>query len=87
MKYIILYLVVVNYLAFSMFAFDKKKAIAKERRVPEKNLLLLCLFGGSFGGWLAMNKLRHKTSKSSFKIQFYILVVLQALLLIFVFRR
>ncbi|WP_430614702.1 DUF1294 domain-containing protein [Flavobacterium sp. JP2137] len=87
MKYLLFYLLVVNYLAFALFAYDKEKAQKKGRRVPEKNLLLLSFIGGTFGAWIAMNKLRHKTAKSSFKMQFYAIVVVQLLLLVFVFRR
>jgi len=87
MKYLFLYLLLINYLAFALFAFDKEKAQKKGRRVPEKNLLLLCAMGGSFGGWVAMNKLRHKNAKKSFKFQFYAVVVIQLILIFSIFRR
>lgn len=87
MKYVFLYLIMINYIAFSMFHLDKKRARKNMRRISEKNLLTLCAFGGTFGAWLAMKNFNHKTSKTSFKIPFYIIVVIQAVILFFVFRR
>lgn len=86
MKYIFLYLIIVNYIAFSLFHLDKKRARKNMRRISEKNLLTICAFGGSFGAWLAMKNFNHKTSKTSFKIPFYIIVVIQLILMFFVFK-
>lgn len=70
-----------------MFAVDKERAQKRKNRVSEKNLLTLCFLGGSVGGWLAMNKLRHKSSKDSFKLKFYAIFIAQVFLLLFVFKR
>jgi len=87
MKYILLYFIIVNYIAFSLFHIDKKRARKQMQRISEKNLLTVCAFGGSFGAWLAMKNFNHKTSKMSFKIPFYIIVVIQIIFIFFVFRR
>lgn len=87
MKFLFAYLIIINYIAFSMFAFDKEKAQKKGRRVSEKNLLTLCFMGGSLGAWIAMSKLRHKTSKKSFKWKFYGIVMFQILVLLILFRK
>lgn len=87
MKYVILYFIIVNYIAFSLFHLDKKRARKNMRRISEKNLLTICAFGGSFGAWLAMKNFNHKTRKKSFKLPFYIIVVIQAIIIFFVFRR
>ena len=70
-----------------MFHLDKKRARKNMKRISEKNLLTICGFGGSFGAWIAMKNFNHKTNKTSFKIPFYIIVVIQAVILFFVFRR
>jgi len=70
-----------------MFHLDKKRAVKGKSRISEKNLLAICGFGGSFGAWLAMKNFNHKTNKKSFKIPFYIIVVIQAIIIFFVFRR
>ncbi|EPH11005.1 hypothetical protein HMPREF9713_02131 [Myroides odoratimimus CCUG 12700] len=87
MKFLFLYLLIINYLAFSMFAFDKEQAIKNKRRVSEKNLLSLCFFGGTLGAWIAMKKLRHKISKDSFKLKFYAILAIQVSLFFIVFKR
>ncbi|MHC5201108.1 DUF1294 domain-containing protein [Myroides sp. LJL119] len=87
MKFILIYLFIINYLAFTIFAHDKEQAKKNGRRVQEKNLLTLCFFGGSLGGLLAMKKLRHKTSKKSFLYKFYAIAILQLIVFFSVFKR
>lgn len=70
-----------------MFAVDKERAQKNKARISEKNLLTLCFMGGSLGGWLAMNKLRHKISKDSFKIKFYAIFIIQVILIFGLFKR
>lgn len=70
-----------------MFAYDKEQAKKQGRRVSEKNLLTLCFIGGTLGGWIGMNKLRHKSSKSSFKLKLAGITIFQLLVLLTLFRR
>lgn len=56
----------------SLYAVDKGRAARGGWRVPEKRLHLIDLLGGWPGGWLARRKLRHKVSKASFVIVFWI---------------
>lgn len=61
-----IYLAVLNVLTFVAFAWDKHVAASGNdhgRRAPEARLLGLSLIGGSVGGLLAMNIVRHKTRK------------------------
>lgn len=55
---------------------DKRAARGKTQRIPEKTLLLASLLGGWPGGYLAGQKLRHKTSKVSYRIQFVVAAVI-----------
>ena len=57
------YLFIISWIAFFVYAVDKKKAVKNRRRVPEKTLLGLSFFGGAIGGYLAMYLVRHKTRK------------------------
>ena len=67
MKYTILsYLILINVLTFIAFAIDKWKAINHRWRIRENYLLILCVFGGLPGGWLAMFLIRHKIKDVSF---------------------
>lgn len=66
MKYIILYLVIVNAAAFLLMLIDKQKAKNRKRRIREKYLLTVSAIGGSFGTLMAMYAFRHKTNHVKF---------------------
>ena len=57
------------------YAHDKTAAQADERRIPESTLLMLGLFGGWPGAIMAQQMLRHKTSKVSFRVAFWLTVL------------
>lgn len=48
---------------------------ARRQRIPERTLLTVSLLGGWPGAWWASQKFRHKTQKQSFRIRFWIAVV------------
>ena len=56
---------------------DKRFAKTAHRRVPEKRLFLLALFGGAAGGLLGMYAFRHKTRHWYFVVGFWVLAVIQ----------
>lgn len=70
------YIVVVNVLTFFVFAWDKSKAVHGQWRVKESVLLGLCFAGGSLGGFIAMQTVRHKTRKPLFKFGVPLLFVI-----------
>ena len=65
-----------------LYGADKRAAQQQGPRVPEKALHLLALFGGSPAAWFAQRHFRHKTRKDSFQAMFWLIVVVQAVLLI-----
>ena len=75
------YLMIVNIGAFSLMGIDKKKAIKKEYRIPEKTLFAWAIAGGSVGSIVGMQLFRHKTRHASFKIGMPLIFVVQAYLL------
>lgn len=68
-------------IAFFNYARDKSAARSGQRRISEKRLLIIGLAGGWPGALLAQQTLRHKTSKKSFQLQFWITVVINLLAL------
>jgi uncharacterized membrane protein YsdA (DUF1294 family) len=58
-------LIAVNLTVFMFFAVDKGAARKNSRRISERTLLFLALFG-PFGAYLAMKICRHKTRKIIF---------------------
>lgn len=57
-----LWLILINFAAFFAFGLDKWKAKHPgRRRIPERNLLLAAVVGGSVGALLGMRLFHHKT--------------------------
>jgi len=70
--------ILVNCWTILRFWQDKMRARAGERRVPEADLLGLALIGGSPGALLARKMFRHKTRKEPFSTQLFLIVMVQA---------
>ena len=66
---------------FVVYGIDKNSAQRNGWRVPERILQFLAFTGGWPGAWIAQQVLRHKTSKRSFQIEFWICVIVNLLLL------
>ncbi len=66
MEIFIIYLILINVLAFFLSFFDKRAAIHHKRRVPERTLFIFAGIGGSIGLYLSMMLFRHKTKHLSF---------------------
>ena len=66
MKYILLYLVIINAASFLLMLIDKKNAKKRKRRIRERLLLTVAAVGGSFGTLLGMYAFRHKTNRVKF---------------------
>lgn len=75
--------IVINIITFLVFGYDKWLAKNDKRRVSEQNLLLISLFFGSIGGILGMFIFRHKISKWSFLWKFFLIIVFQIIVFIF----
>ncbi len=73
----ILYLYVgASVLSYFAYAHDKSSAQQGRWRTPESHLHLLGLIGGWPGAFYAQNKLRHKSSKKAFRQTFWVTVVI-----------
>ena len=66
---------VLSVFAFFAYRSDKRRAEAGKWRVPESTLHIIELLGGWPGAFLAQRQFRHKTSKVSFQVTFWIIVV------------
>jgi uncharacterized membrane protein YsdA (DUF1294 family) len=69
------YMLVLGGLAYGAYALDKRRARAKEWRLAEAVLHVLELLGGWPGAFLAQRRLRHKCSKGSYQIVFWLIVL------------
>lgn len=71
------YLLILNILAYSLMGLDKAKARQNKRRIPEKVLFLIALFGGSMGSIVGMYSFRHKTKHWYFVVGMPLTLLLQ----------
>lgn len=65
---------------------DKKKAINNNYRIPEKNLFIVCLIGGSLGILIGMYTFRHKTRHNKFVIGVPIILAIEVIALISIIK-
>jgi uncharacterized membrane protein YsdA (DUF1294 family) len=73
------YLIVVagmSLVCFVAYGLDKRRAVNGYRRIPERTLHLLAFLGGWPGALIGQRHFRHKTQKVSFRIVFWMLLVL-----------
>lgn len=85
MKYLFIYLALVNAAAFLLMLIDKIKAKKKMWRTPERVLLGFSAIGGSLGGLLGMRLFRHKTKHPQFAIGIPVMLAIHIVLLVVVF--
>lgn len=82
MKYIIIYVITINLIAFLAMYIDKKKAQKGRWRIKESNLFMLVLLGGGIGGIAGIYIFRHKTKKMQFVIGFPAILIIEILCII-----
>jgi uncharacterized membrane protein YsdA (DUF1294 family) len=71
------YLSSVNAVGFSLYALDKLAAKTGWLRVPESLLQLMALLGATPASIAAQQLFWHKTTKRSFQVLFWLIVLLQ----------
>ena len=86
MKYVLLYLFLVNAAGFLFMLADKHRARKKQWRIPEATLMGIAAMGGSIGALLGMYAFRHKTRHPKFYIGIPVLLVMQLCLAILLYQ-
>jgi uncharacterized membrane protein YsdA (DUF1294 family) len=64
--------------AFALYSIDNRRARRGQWRISEGTLHLIELLGGWPGAWIAQRVLRHKSSKFSYRIVFWLIVAAHA---------
>ena len=84
MKYILLYLLLINAVGFLLMLVDKFKAKKNLWRIPEAALMTVAALGGSIGSLLGMYTVRHKTKHVKFTLGIPAILILQIALVLFI---
>ncbi len=82
LKYVLLYLFVVNVIAFILYGIDKRKAMKNKWRIPEATLIGVAVIGGSIGAYIGMQVFRHKTKHKKFTIGVPVIFITQCIVII-----
>jgi uncharacterized membrane protein YsdA (DUF1294 family) len=85
--WLLAWLAAVNFVTFLYYGWDKLRARRQGRRIPELVLHGLTFSGGSPCAYVAMRCFRHKTIKAEFRVVFWLIVVLQTALILWLAYR
>lgn len=73
----VIYISSISILSMIITVYDKYAAIHRRRRISEKSLFLLSVFGGSLVMYFTMLFIRHKTRHKRFMIGIPIIIIIQ----------
>ena len=79
---LLLYLLAINLLSIFLCLADKRKAVKSKRRIPEKVLFSVSIFGGALCRYITMKTIRHKTLHKRFMIGLPLIIFLQVILIL-----
>ena len=79
-KYLLIYLLIINLFAFILFKVDKTRAREHRWRISEKALFLSAILGGSIGAILGMFVFHHKTKHWYFRYGLPLILILQVVI-------
>lgn len=86
MVYVWIWLGMSNLVAFVLSGIDKRRAVRRAWRVPERHLMALAAVGGAVGLYTGCRVFHHKTNRAKFMVWVPLMFVVQAtLVLVLVF--
>lgn len=85
-KYLVVYLLVVNLITFFLYGIDKRRAVRKAWRIPESVLIGFAAIGGSVGAFLAMLLFRHKTKHAKFTVGVPLILFVQIIAVVLLYK-
>jgi len=86
MSILYVYLLILNLIGFLLMGLDKYRARKKRWRIPEARFFLIAAIGGSLGIWMGMSVFRHKTQHRTFLYGVPVLLVLNVVAIVVIFR-
>ena len=83
----IIYIILINLIAYIIMCFDKYQSKKKGSRIPEHSLFFIALLLGALGIYLGMKApIYHKAAKTPFKIGIPLLIVLNAICVYLIYK-
>lgn len=86
MKYIMVYLVIMNVITLMLYGVDKRRAQRKQWRISENMLIGCALTGGSLGALLGIRVFHHKTKHKKFTVGIPLILTLQIVICCYALR-
>ena len=86
-RLILLYLLIVNAIAFTLMLADKRMAQKNLWRIPEATLLMSAAIGGSIGSLAGMYTFRHKTKHVKFTLGVPAILIAQIAAVVYLLLR
>lgn len=83
---LVIYLIIINIIAFAVYGIDKYKAMHDKWRISETVLIGLAILGGGIGAVFGMYFWHHKTRKWKFKILIPLFIIIWIVLIVIVER-
>ena len=80
MKFLYIYLIIINLIAVIVTIHDKRSAVKGTWRVKENTLLLISALGGSPAMYLTMLLIRHKTRKPKFMVGIPLILIMELII-------
>ena len=84
---IIIYFALINVLGFFAMGIDKWKAKKGRWRIPENTLFMFTILGGGIGTISGMYLFRHKTKKKYFTLGMPSILILEIILIVYLYFR
>ena len=84
MKFLFIYLIIINLIAVIITIHDKRAAVKGTWRVKENTLLLISALGGSPAMYLTMLLIRHKTRKPKFMVGIPLILIAELIIIFLV---
>lgn len=76
----LIYLIIMNIIAFIVYGIDKWKAQRNRWRISEKMLFFIAVVGGSVGALAGMYTFHHKTLHKKFTIGVPLILAIQVMI-------
>lgn len=87
MKYLLLYLTIINLFSVFLTVSDKNRAKKKKWRISENALIISALLGGATAEYITMRIIHHKTLHKKFMLGLPIIIIFQLFLILYIFLK